>query len=45
VREAHLRFGTGVQLPAAEAIVVADALVDDVFGDALGDAFGAVGPA
>ncbi|MCC8394530.1 ribonuclease HII [Paraburkholderia sp. MMS20-SJTR3] len=36
VREAHLRFGTGVPLVAAEAVVVADALLDN-------DAFGAAG--
>ncbi|EEA00876.1 Ribonuclease H [Burkholderia sp. H160] len=36
VREAHLRFGTGVPLPAADAVVVADALLldDDPFGAA-----------
>ncbi|MBC8745844.1 ribonuclease HII [Paraburkholderia sp. WC7.3g] len=35
VREAHLRFGTGVPLPAADAVIVADALLDD---DAFGEA-------
>ncbi|MGF6548629.1 ribonuclease HII [Paraburkholderia youngii] len=36
VREAHLRFGTGVPLPSADAVIVADALLldDDAFGDA-----------
>jgi ribonuclease HII len=34
VREAHLRFGTGVPLPAADAVIVADALLLD--DDALG---------
>jgi ribonuclease HII len=36
VREAHLRFGTGVPLPAADAVVVADALLldNDAFGEA-----------
>ncbi|OLL30653.1 ribonuclease HII [Burkholderia sp. SRS-W-2-2016] len=36
VREAHLRFGTAVPLVTAEAVVVADALLDN-------DAFGAAG--
>ncbi|MGF6856586.1 ribonuclease HII [Paraburkholderia sp. CI3] len=36
VREAHLRFGTGVPLPPADAVVVADALLLD--GDAFGEA-------
>ncbi|MEM5293194.1 ribonuclease HII [Burkholderia sp. JPY481] len=36
VREAHLRLGTGVPLPSADAVIVADALLldDDAFGDA-----------
>jgi ribonuclease HII len=36
VREAHLRFGTGVELPAADAVIAADALLldDDAFGEA-----------
>ncbi|MEX3785221.1 ribonuclease HII [Paraburkholderia sp. BR14374] len=36
VREAHLRFGTGVPLPSADAVIVADALLldDDAFGEA-----------
>ena len=35
VREAHLRFGTGVVLPAADAVIVADALLveRDPFGE------------
>ncbi|WP_233848642.1 ribonuclease HII [Paraburkholderia sp. HD33-4] len=37
VREAHLRFGTGVPVPAADAVIVADALLLD------GDAFGETG--
>ncbi|RZF26828.1 ribonuclease HII [Paraburkholderia sp. UYCP14C] len=37
VREAHLRFGTGVPVPAADAVIVADALLFD------GDAFGETG--
>ncbi|MGF6482251.1 ribonuclease HII [Paraburkholderia sp. JPY419] len=36
VREAHLRFGTGVPLPSADAVIVAEALLldDDAFGEA-----------
>jgi ribonuclease HII len=37
VREAHLRFGTGVRLPAGEVVVVPGALTDVMFD---GDAFG-----
>ncbi|APA84587.1 ribonuclease HII [Paraburkholderia sprentiae WSM5005] len=36
VREAHLRFGTGVPLPGADAVIAADALLLD--GDAFGEA-------
>jgi len=35
VREAHLRFGAGVPLPAVDAIVVSEVLLDDnAFGEA-----------
>jgi ribonuclease HII len=42
VREAHLRFGTGVPLPAGEIIAVPEMLADGVLDDALldSDAFG-----
>ncbi|MFM0685296.1 ribonuclease HII [Paraburkholderia strydomiana] len=42
VREAHLRFGTGVPLPAGEVIVVPDMLANGMLDDAMldRDAFG-----
>jgi ribonuclease HII len=36
VREAHLRFGTGVKLPAADTVIVVDELMLD--GDGFGEA-------
>lgn len=42
VREAHMRFGTGVPLPAGEVIVVPDMLANGMLDDAMldRDAFG-----
>ena len=42
MREAHLRFGTGVPLPAGEVIVVPDMLANGMLDDAMldRDAFG-----
>jgi ribonuclease HII len=40
VREAHLRFGTGVPLPAADVVIVPGALSDTMLDDAFGERSG-----